>query len=162
MRMLDVKQESYFPQNFKIFGVILVFGSIMTLAIAPSISAVRVIVTLLIILLGVSMIFTRYGLKVDPNKKTFTIYTLLFGFKLGKPEPFNFIDKFYINQVTEQSLATTRTGAKFDLKNKLFKAYIRLDNGEKVHLDTDKSEEKLNIRLNQYKTIVSSVYNPVE
>ncbi|WP_420580156.1 hypothetical protein [Reichenbachiella sp.] len=162
MQILDVKQESYFPQNFKIFGVILIFGSIASLVNAPSISALRVVITLLVILLGASMIFARYALRVDPNNKTYTVYTLLLGLEFGKPASFNFIDKFYINQVTEQAQATTRTGAKFDLKNKLFKAYIRLDNGEKLHLDTDKSEEKLKNRLDQYKSIVSSVYKPSE
>ncbi|SMD35070.1 hypothetical protein SAMN04488029_2324 [Reichenbachiella faecimaris] len=162
MQTVDIKQESYFPHNFKIFGGVLIFGALASLLISTDISLVSVLVSLLLVLLGVLMIFVRYGLRIDPGTKTYTEYTWLLGLKLGQPESFHFIDKFYINQVTEQALATTRTGAKFDIKNRIFKAYIRLDNGEKLHLDTDKNEETLTRRLTQYKNILGSVYHSTD
>lgn len=162
MQILDIKQESYFPQNFKIFGFILMIGTLLSFISVSTISILRIIISLSVLVLGGSMVFTRYGLEINPVKKTYTIYTHLLGLKFGKPVSFHFIDKFYINQVTEQALATTRTGAKFDLKKKIYKAFIRLDNGEKIHLDTDKNEKKLKGRLDEYKNILASIYIPSE
>jgi len=160
MQTFDIKQESYFPPNFKIFGGLLIFGSLLLLGSVDTITWLRSILSITIFLLGIAMIFTRYGLMVDVINKTYTIYTLLYGFKIGEPVAFVFIDKFYINQMTEQALATTRTGAKFDVRKKVFKAYMRLDNGEKIHLDTDKDKNQLEKRINAYKIKVEPVYKP--
>lgn len=162
MHELDIKQESYFPQNFKFFGGLLIFGAFLTLGTAEVFSLVRVIAFFALLGFGIVIISMRYGLKINVTDKTYTVYTLLLGFKIGKPESFNYIEKFYINQVTEKALATTRTGAKFDVRNKVYKAFIRLDNGEKIHLDTDNSEPVLMQRVDGYKKIVEPIYRPAD
>ncbi|MEO9967452.1 MAG: hypothetical protein ABJF11_16760 [Reichenbachiella sp.] len=162
MQELDIKQESYFPQNFKFFGIILIIGAILAISSADSVTIVRGITSLVLLLIGILILSARYGLKINIDQRTYTVYTLLLGFKVGTPEKFDCIEKFYINQVTEKAQLSTRTGAKYDIKSSVYKAFFRVDTGEKIHLDTDKKEKKLAERLEQYKLIVSSIYRPVD
>ena len=164
MNEIDIKQESYFPLNFKIFGGIIIFGSLLFSISSnfESVTVLKLIISLAFICLGIFLISARYGLKINIENNSYTVYTYILGFKAGQPTMFNYIEKFYINQVTEKALATTRTGAKFDVKNTIFKAFIKLDNGEKIHLDTDNSEIALEKRVADYRKSLKSIYKPIE
>lgn len=160
MTTLDIKQEAYFPFNFKVFGGIVILGSVLFIS-SFGIEALpigKAILLLAGLVFGLTLLTARYGLTIDIKNKSYTVYVMILGYKSGQPERFRFIDKFYINQVKEKVIATTRTGAKFDASNLVFKAYMRLDNGAKVHLDTDKKESALERRMADYRSFLAPVY----
>ncbi len=83
------------------------------------------------------------------------------GFRFGTPKEFKFIEKYYINEVNEDTVLMFRAGIQYDIRKKVFKLYMKLDTGDKIHVDTDKNHEKISSRMNKYteltKTICSSV-----
>ncbi len=149
MKPLDIKQESYFTPHFKVFGAILIFSGGMFFMAKPF-TILNLLIVLALALVGAMLIFTHYRLIIDAENKTYTVQTWLLGFRLGKPESFSWVDKFYINQVTESATISSYTGTQHNVKKKTYKVFMKLDNGEKIHVDTDKDQRRLEKRLDGY------------
>ncbi len=157
--ILDIKQEAYFPFTFKLMGVLLfLFAVLQWVAELPFV--VKILITLIAPLLGLAMITTRYGLRIDVDKGEYTVYTWLLGMKTGRAMPFKYIEKIYINEVTESATVTARSGLASDVHKKVYKAFMKLDTGEKVHLDTDRRLERLEARVSDYETALNSLIVP--
>lgn len=156
-QILDIKQEYYFPFNFKIFGLILMLGTVLSFTIG-GISIVKLILLAIFTLLTRIMFTTRYGLLVDVEKSAYMVYTLFLGHKKGKIIKINSIEKLFINEVTStKSVVRYTTGVPRKFKNQEYKAFMKLDNGIKIHLDTDRSREKLQERVDQYALVLRPV-----
>ena len=152
MKNLDIKQESFFPPTFKGVGVGLIIWGLSYL-LFPGENGYTLYTLLwmsLCLVPGVFFFFTRYGLTVNVNKKQYRIYTELLGLKFGNYESFNSVEKFYVNKVKAAYTVTKFSGAQYNYSNYVYKAYMLLDNGEKIHLDTDKKEERLQKRVEKY------------
>lgn len=147
--MIDIKQEYFFPIMFRLFGGILILSGLLVFMTKPH-SVVNYLIILLLIIVGVVMILLRYGLTIDSENKTYRIYTTVFGLRFGKDHAFNYIEKYYINAVDISTMMTTRSGLTHDIKKSVFKAYMKLDNGEKIHVDTDRSKDRLEVRVLNY------------
>ena len=143
----NIPQESYFPFTWKILGALLIPVALILLSLDMSL-VLRVFLSLLLITLGLMMISTRYGLKVDIEKKTYVVYTWLLGFRIGNPVPFQNIQKYYINSVKEQATVSARSGLSSTISKEVFKAYMKLDTGDKIHLDTHRNKKILESQNN--------------
>ena len=153
MSIVDIKQESYFPFTFKLFGMVLfIFGLAIWTQNLPVIAKWLIMVGSY--LSGLLMITTRYGLRFDAEKRTYFPYLWLLGWKSGKEQSYNQIEKIFINEVTKSATVQTRTGGSYNSKSKVFKAFMKLDTGEKIHLDTDKRKERLEKRVTDYERIL--------
>lgn len=150
--MIDIKQEYYFPGMFRLFGLILIFSA-LPLYIALTHNLWMYLLLIILPLCGVLMITTRYGLLINPSAKTYTVYTWVLGKKSGKVVKFQIIERFYINEVKDTTLMTTGAGITHDIKQTLFKTYMKLDSEEKVHVDTDVDFDKLAVRTQRYMAI---------
>ncbi|MGL1888935.1 MAG: hypothetical protein OCD76_20650 [Reichenbachiella sp.] len=155
MSYLDIKQEYYLPFHMRMIGLFLSMGSIYV-AYSQELSARTIIISVAFMVIGILMLTTRYGLRIDITKRTFVIYSWIFGLKIGKPSKYDSIQKFYINQVTENTTMTFKSGSRSNLKNGIFKAFMLLDNGEKVHVDSDRNENELTKRLENYVKLTNS------
>jgi hypothetical protein len=151
MNVLDIKQEHYFPFTFRILGVILMSSGPLIYISQPHTTIYWLMIVLLPIL-GLVLLTSRYGLIIDINHKSYKVYSWWLGHKSGKSESFAYIEKFYINEVTEAMTMNTRTGAQYDIKKRQHMAFMKLDHGEKVHVDTDTSYEALKERVAKYTT----------
>ncbi len=153
---LDIKQESSFPFTFKLMGGLLVLFAVLQW-VAEFPMATKVLITVFVPLLGLAMITTRYGLMIDVDKREYTVYTWILGMKTGRPIPFKYIEKIYINEVTESATVTARSGLSSDVYKKVYKAFMKLDKGGKIHLDTDRRLERIEARVSEYKTALNSL-----
>jgi hypothetical protein len=147
--ILDIKQEHFFPLHFRFFGIlVLISGVIVWTSNQTSILVILVAITC--ILLGILIITARYGLLINASKRTYQVYTWLLGIKSGKINSFTSIEKIFINDVKEGSTMTSWAGQRLTVSEKVYKAFVKLDNGEKIHLDTDKNQDRLQERVNSY------------
>lgn len=151
MPKIDIKQEAYFPFTFRIFGLILLlFGLLIWTQVHLSVW-VRWLITTGSWAIGICMAVARYGLWVDPESKHFCVYVNILGWKSGKPVPYGSIESIFMNEVTETTTVQSRAGSVYDARNKVHKAFMKLDNGEKIHMDTDKKPERLLERVVSYR-----------
>ena len=153
VKRIDVKQEHLFPFNFRLFGQIL-------LAAGPLIFSTQalhwwiIIISILLPIIGLVVVDTRYGLQIDTKKKTYKIYTQLLGLRFGKNSTYTAVEKIFINKVRTSTIITSWAGLQRDHKSYSYKAFIKFSNGVKVHLDTDRDFEKLQLRVDRYQKIL--------
>ena len=173
--MIDVKQEAYLPITFRIAGfIVLAFGlkilfehlsflfngTLFNLLANDFLFLLKLLAGPSLTILGLIMLTAHYRLQIDPSQKTYCIYVWLLGLKSGKDLKFNYISKIYINQVTEKGMFTSRGGIQHDIRDKMYKAFLKLDNGEKIHLDTSKTEDQLNSKIEVYISKLNGLYRP--
>ena len=147
--MIDIKQEYFFPPMFRIFGGVLCLLGPLVLITQPHTLGYYVL-TVVFLLTGLTMVFLRYGLSIDVANTNYRIYRKLFWQQFGNKTPFRFIEKFFINEVRDTIVMTTRAGITHNITKSAFKAYMKLDDGSKVHVDTDQDKEKLKERVENY------------
>jgi RNase P/RNase MRP subunit p29 len=140
---------------FRLFGGVLVLAGPLTYLSQPHIIPYYFLIVILL-LVGFSMIFLRYGLRINVEDRKYQIYTQCFGLRFGRFESFGYIEKYFINEVNCTTVMTTGAGIRHNIRKSAFKAYMKLDNGEKVHVDTDRNYEKLKSRIENYMKISSS------
>jgi len=155
MKNLDIKQEHYFPINFKVFGLALILGTLISLTIGDAF-VVKLIFLAVFTLLTFIMFTTRYGILIDVENATYMVYTWFLWKKKGKPIKINTIEKIYINEVlVAKKVYRYSSGIGKKFQDRIYKAFMKLDDGTKIHLDTDNSEEALADRVKQYAIVLS-------
>ena len=113
-------------------------------------SLIHIFGSLSLSILGLLMIWNRHGLEIDLSQKTYKQYVWIFGYKSGKEVRFKRIDKIFINQVSEGQTATSWGGQIIDYSKEVHKAFLKFDNGEKVHFMTHPNRDVLNQRIKSY------------
>jgi hypothetical protein len=160
MGIIDIKQEPYFPFTFRLLGIILIVTSPLIYISQPHYIAMYLLMILLPIV-GFILLTSRYGLLIDTQEKSYTIYTWILGRKFGNPKSFRNIEKFYVNEVTDSMVMTTRAGIQHDIKKRTHKAFMKLDNGDKIHVDTDSNYDKLNQRVEDYRALCNELLKSI-
>ena len=162
---LTIKQEPLLPGGFRFFGLLLMFigGSLSVIQFKMLINEFEflgillIIVGIALVLGGLLLLTAHYRLTIDPLNKTYHIYPWLLGYVPGNPDSFNSIDKIYINHVKRGQNNHSLTGKVSTTHTSLYKAFILLDDGEKIHLDTDSNLEKLELKVDGYKQQLKKV-----
>ncbi|MGB3464975.1 MAG: hypothetical protein WBA74_06890, partial [Cyclobacteriaceae bacterium] len=116
-----------------------------------------ILIGVALLLAGLLLITARYGLLIDIRNTTYTVYSLWLGMKFGQAEKFGRIEKLYINRIKETYSVSKFAGARTDVSSHTFKAFMLLDTGEKVHVDTHKSMEKLTEKVRQYEQVLAPI-----
>jgi hypothetical protein len=139
---IDFRTSAYFPSGLIFAGVVILFiGFVVALVVKP-------LVGIIIALAGVAMTTTHYRLEIDFKNKRYKDYVWFFGFKNGEQEQFEKIEYLFIKQTrlshNLNSLVSTRTIAK-----DAFNGYLKLSNGEPIHLLTRSNKPALVKRVNE-------------
>ncbi len=165
--MIDIKQEPLLPFSFRIaeygiiaFGAMLSASAIIMSAQHPIFPSILIGFGLL--LFGAVLATSHYRLEIDVSKKSYNVYTWVLWMKVGKPEYFQYVSKIYVNSVKEKATFMARSGLSHSVKTNLFKAFMKLDDGEKIHIDTDKDQSKLEGRIDQLITELGELYRPTD
>ena len=151
--MLHIKQEAIAPFGFKLFGSLMVFMGITVIYGQVQLMSSQAFVKPILFLLvgaiiiggGLILITARFGFELDPKEKKYRIYTWLLGWRIGRYQQYLKIKHVYIKEVK------LRIGGSSAIDGTLFKAFIKFDDGEPLHLDTDKEEKQLKSRVEGYK-----------
>lgn len=151
--VIDIKQEALAPISFKFFGFLLIIGGLIATRFYGDITVLilRNLLGIGLIGLGAFLVSAYYGLRIDIENRTYSVYTFALGMKLGKPVKFKSITKFYINRVKLVDKMTSYGGNKHTRETYCYKAYMKLDACEKVHLATDSDEARLAEKVEGYK-----------
>jgi len=164
---INIRQEPYFTLPFKLIAITIIFSVIFfyyqQLDYSRTFNIIvwlKIISSIIAIPICVILLTAHHGVLIDKTHKSVLVYVWILGFKTGTPKYFNYIERIYINGVKLSSRKTTSTGRIVIFKDYVYKAYIALDDGEKIHLDTDKSEEKLITRIEGLKKNIGSLYRP--
>ena len=127
--------------HIRFFGILLV---IIGLVIFYKIMALSII----LILIGLVIAFSNSGVIINLENNTFQEYNSFFFFKTGENERFDKIDLLYINKNNKsQQMNSPRMTQTHVMKYVQYDAYIKFDNGDKLHLLTEKDKAKLFSKL---------------
>jgi len=163
--IIEIKQETYLPYSFKLVGLTISLMSLVFIGVIITSSgrfdwlvALKILGLIVLVISGLMLLTAHYRLLIDPRKRKYHVYVWLLGFKSGRPETFKSIEKIFINGVKLSSRKTSYSGRIVDYKDYVYKAFMKLDNGEKIHLDTDHDKEKLDARVNGYIKQLGNLY----
>lgn len=160
MNEIDIKQEPYCPITFRVFGYGLIVGGLTyIIPFSDEFSIINMLIGIGLSIVGLILATTHYGLIINLDNPSYTVYVWILGFKSGKPVKFNYIEKFYINAVTETASISNYSGARKDYSKQVYKAYMLLDTQEKIHVDTHRKEEVLLKKVEEYKKKAKPVHN---
>jgi hypothetical protein len=135
--VVDLKKGSLFPGHFQLFGVILI---ILGIAVIKS----SFLLSLPPIIIGVLMVGGRQGTRIDRGLKTIQEYNSILSIKFGKVAVYRGIEKIFMNSSRQsQTFSTAHTMKSSTFKTQVYNAYLKLDDGTKIHLLTEGNKESL-------------------
>ena len=135
-RRISIRTERLFPFQFLVLGGVFLFAGLVTLVIKPFISPV-------LLLLG-GLILTGFrGVEFDTNQQQYREFNSLLLIRFGKWNPYSKVEKIYVNAVNTSQYVYTKVTTGTTFRNREYNAYIKFDNGTKVHLMVRKNKEKL-------------------
>lgn len=137
-----VNQGRSIPLTFRFVGMLFVFGLIAYL-INTLPETIAIIAAILLSLLIPLLWFSFQILTIDTGTNEIHYGTWLMGYKTGKVRSFGSIEKFYINQVSTSQNMYSQTNRGHTVRGIEYHAFIKLDDGEKYFLTSDKDEKKL-------------------
>lgn len=142
MGKVIINQGSSIPWTFRFIGVILVFAGIILFTQNFS-EEIAVPVAIVLSLLMPMIWFSKSILIIDNSNKEIHEGVWLLGYKTGTPRKFSEIEKFYINKVKTSQQMYSHANVGHTSKGIEFQAYIKLDDGAKFFLTSDKNEKRL-------------------
>ena len=141
--IIDIKTGNLFPWPFQVLAVILSL-------IGLSVIAGQLVLGLC--LLGASMfVFSGYsGIEIDKANGSYREYLSFLFLKSGKKIKYGAIEKIFINSSkVKQQMHTAHTSHSSIFTDIEFNGYLKLENGDKIHLLTKRKKEKLVLELNK-------------
>lgn len=133
---IDIKAES-FPWQAKLLGALFLFAG-FTLFLTYWWLAIILALVGLVLLTGYS------GTEIEPDSKTFREYTSYLTFRTGSMEKYQGIEKFFINDAkVSQTMHTAHTTNSATFHSRIYNAYAKFDNGNKIFLTSRKDKTKL-------------------
>ncbi len=151
MAVLDIKQESYFPFTFKLFGLIAISFGFLIWTQREMLFILKALIMFGSVLVGLLMATARHGLWIKPKSRTYCEYVWLLGWKVGKVVTYAGIEKIFINEVTDEANVQARSGLSYTVRDMKLKAFLKFDDGKKIHMDTDKNKDKIEARVRRYR-----------
>jgi hypothetical protein len=139
--VITYKHGALAAKHIQFFGILLfIIGLVVFLKM--------VILSIFLMLIGLLIVLSNSGLKLDFEKSTFQEYNSFLFLKTGEKEHFNKIDLLYINKINiSQQMNSPTMAQTHTTKYVQFAAYIKFDNGEKIHVLTEKDKVKLVLKL---------------
>lgn len=133
--MIDIKYGALFPWHVRLVAI----GAIV---VAFAILQNYWWVSLLIIAASFFVLVSHEGTEIDTTNKTFRSYTSFLVFKTGEVEKYSDVEKIFINSGNQSTkMYSAHTSLSTTITERIYNAYIKFSNGEKVHLLTSKSKE---------------------
>jgi hypothetical protein len=140
--VVDIKSGRLFPWHFMLIAVIF-------LLVGLALIAERTLLSLALILASLFILSGYSGTEIDLKRGIFREYRSFFFQKSGKRLKFNSIEKIYINRSkTTRKVYTAHTNHSSVFSNVEYNAWLKLDDGRKIHLLSKSDKSKLTGILN--------------
>jgi hypothetical protein len=138
---IDVKFGLLFPWQF-------LFLAGLVLIISISLLADRTIPAIGLIAVCVLVLSAYSGTEINNAEKVYREYNAFFFIKKGKHIKYDSIERIFINRGTSsQRVHTAHTNHSSQFKNEEFNAFIKFEDGTKIHLLTKRNKQKLLLAL---------------
>ena len=142
---LDIRNETLFPWHFQfIAALILITGVALLASGRPMVGS--------ILLIASGFILTAAsGTEIDKSKNRYREYSsFYFIIKSGKWKSFNGAEKIFINKAKSSTqMHTARTNHSATFFKEEYNGYLKLTDGTKIHLSSNRKKERLAAKLNQ-------------
>jgi hypothetical protein len=130
------------------------------LVIAAALILERTAVALVFIILSGFVLTASEGTEIDLSRKTFLEYKSFYFIKSGTRESFSGMEKIFINtSKSRQQMYTAHTTKSSIYENMEYNAFLKFDDGTKVHLLKKRKKDDLLKRINN---IAAKLGVPVE
>jgi hypothetical protein len=150
---IDIQTGILFPWHFQLIAVIVLAAGLVAIIEKPILSV--------ILLTGSLFILTgRSGVIINRSENVYQEYMSFFFIKNGKKIRYTGVEKIFINtSKVSHRMYTAHTSHSSIFSQVEFNAYLKLDNGVKVHLASSRKKEKL---LRELTKISSFLNAPLE
>lgn len=138
---IDIKSGSLFPWQFQFLGAIV-------FVIGLALIFERTLLSILLLFASVFILSAYSGTEINKQENVYREYMSFFLIKSGKQVKFGGIDKIFINssKITQRfhSAHTTQSSI---FTSEEFNAYLKFDDGTKIHLVSKRNKKRLNKML---------------
>ncbi|MGM0579380.1 MAG: hypothetical protein ACQETL_01780 [Bacteroidota bacterium] len=137
---LNLKNGLLFPFQFQMLGYVFLFAGIALIV-------VNIWASIIFILLGGVIVSAFAG--VEFKKDKFREYNSFFFIKNGKWEPLRKVEKIFIKRVKVSQKFYGRANQSSTIRNVVYKAFLKFENGETIFLYDHKNKEKVESKLKE-------------
>lgn len=152
-KKVNVRYGSLFPWPFQLIaGIVLI--------IAISLVFERTVIAIAFIIVSGFVLTASEGTEIDLASKTFLEYKSFYFIKSGTRESFSGMEKIFINtSKSRQQMYTAHTTKSSIYENIEYNAFLKFDDGTKVHLLKKRKKDDLVKRI---RDIAAKLGVPVE
>jgi hypothetical protein len=143
---VDVRYGSLFPWPFQLIaGIVLIVAASLVLE-RPAIAITFIIISGLVLT-------AAEGTEIDVASKSFIEYKSFFFIKTGTRDTFSAMEKIFVNtSKSRQQMYTAHTTKSSIYENIEYNAFLKFDDGTKVHLLKKRKKGDLMKRINNVAT----------
>ena len=146
MRIAKVNKGKTFPFSIRfVSAVLIVFGIIQVMRSLEEPWSILVSIVLSFILPGIW--FATNIIIIDLEKKQLFDGAWTLGFRMGKTQSFDSIEKVFLNKVKTKQIMYSLSNQQNIIANHEYQAYIKLNTGEKFFLFSHPLEERAEEKL---------------
>lgn len=135
---LNLKNGLLFPIQFQILGYVFLFAGLALLVI-------NLWAGFIFILLGGVIVSAFSG--IEFKKDRLREYNAFLFIKSGKWEPLNNVEKIFIKRIEVSQKFYGRANQSSTIKNHIYKAFLKFENGNSVLVCDDKNKSKVEKKL---------------
>lgn len=135
---LNLKNGLLFPIQFQILGYVLLFSGLVLIAI-------NIWASIIFVLLGVVIVSAFSGIEFKNNK--YREYNSFFFIKNGKWEPLKNVERIFIKRIKVSQKFYGRANQSSTIRNVVYKAFLKLENGETIFIYDHKNKDKVKSKL---------------
>jgi hypothetical protein len=147
---VDIKYANLFPWPFHLIAVIV-------LVVAVSLIMERPIAAVIMIMISGIILSASEGTEIDAGAREYREYKSFLFIKTGTNEKYSAIEKIFINtSKTKQQLYTAHTTKSSIFENIEYNAFLKFDDGTKIHLLQKRKKEDLVKQLNRIAMVLGA------
>ena len=134
---IDIRCGRLFPFQFQVIAIVFLIGSVATFYLNP-------VIALLLILISVVILTAHEGTEINSSARTYREYNSFLFIRSGQHKKYSGIEKIFINsEKVSQKMYTPHTLDSSTFRHINYNAWLKFDNGVKVHLMSKKDKEAL-------------------
>ncbi len=126
MMMVTVRDQWYFPMQFRIVGVVAILASV-------GVATTHLLGAAVVFLVGVIIVTTHYGFAIDKEARVYQEYIWLLGWRAGKKVRFHTMHYLLINPAKITRTYNLRVNST-TISELAYNGYVKIDDGEKIHI----------------------------
>lgn len=144
---LNLKNGLLFPLQFQILGYVLLFAGLVLLVI-------NIWASIIFILLGGVIVSAFSGIEFKKDK--FREYNAFFFIKNGKWETLKKAEKIFIKRVKVSQKFYGRANQSSTIKNVVYKAFLKFEDGETILLYDHKNKDKVESKVKELSNFIET------